>query len=468
LAEPNEEYTYEYLPRRGLTRETEEFYRVKTKINSEGKPVSYGLPYGEEATKVKGLDDKKSIHWVGSSREVGFFGQELWSAGSARSVTITTGEEDARSIYQVLGSKYPSVSAPHGDQSAKKTAIAQFDWVNSFEKIYLAFDNDPPGQAALREVASLFDTTKVYYVKLTKHKDANAYLQAGDDQELKQVWWNARRFQPEGIISEWSEFDKIIDEIEWTPGLPIPFPTLHYKLDGLKTKATILIKGQEGLGKTEILRSFESHVLRTTDFNVATIHLEEPKERQLLGLAGHELGIPVHLSDAQVSKSEIKAALRKLTKVDGRLHVYSHFGSDDPHIIVGIIRFLASACNCKLVTLDPFNHVVTGVLDEDERKMLDMMIMSIATLAQTHDFAFVYTAHTNPDGSTRGSKMMSKAASVVLNIKRDPMHESEYMKRVTELDIEKNRPTSITGAAGKLIFNPDTFMLSELSEELPK
>jgi hypothetical protein len=39
----DELYSYEYLPIRGITKDTLQFYDVKTKIDSEGKPRSIGF-----------------------------------------------------------------------------------------------------------------------------------------------------------------------------------------------------------------------------------------------------------------------------------------------------------------------------------------------------------------------------------------------------------------------------------------
>ncbi len=460
------EWTYEYLPHRGLTEETVRKYEISNRISPVGEPNAYCFKWDRGTGKIKVIKSGQTW-WEGEPGGVGLFGQHLFPAGSAKAITICEGLHDAPSIYQALGSKYPSVAPKNGCGSARKDCIAAREYLNSFDKIYLCFDNDDAGHKTVRDIASLFDFNKVFHVKLEKYKDANEYLCAGDQEALRKAWWAATKFVPEGVLASWSEFDKVIDEKENHPGLPIPFSTLQEMTDGVKLGCVFCVKGQEGLGKTEIIRSIESHVLATTDWNIATIHLEERKEEQLERLAGHQLRIPCHLNGAPVTRDQIKRALRDLTKTDHRLHVYAHFESDDPYLVLDTIRFLGSCCDCRLITCDPFNHVVTGLMDEDERKALDMMIMKVSAMARDHNFAFLYSVHTNPDGSARGSKMLTKAAHTVLEVKRDHLSDNEYMRRVTHLHLEKNRPMSVTGPAGKLIFNPETFMLSELSQEVP-
>src|SRR5204862_141395 len=88
-------------------------------------------------------------------------------------------------------------------------------WLNSFERIYICFDNDEPGQKAAKEVASLFDFNKIYYVKLTKYKDANEYLTEGDPSEFVRVWHNSKRYMIEGVVSSFEELDAIIDKVRF-------------------------------------------------------------------------------------------------------------------------------------------------------------------------------------------------------------------------------------------------------------
>src|SRR5688572_21753538 len=54
----DDSFTYEYLPHRGLTKETLRFYDIKTKIDKEGKPVEDGFVYPDKAVKIRSLETK--------------------------------------------------------------------------------------------------------------------------------------------------------------------------------------------------------------------------------------------------------------------------------------------------------------------------------------------------------------------------------------------------------------------------
>jgi twinkle protein len=462
----NHNYTYEYLPWRGVRKETMEFFKVKTAVDEEGVPNHIMFPYGNGAVKNRLLNEKK--FWAsGPMSDAGLFGHGMFQDGGARAISIFEGELDALSGFQMLGSKYP-VAAVSSTSTAKRDCIRARDYLNSFDKIYLCLDNDEPGQKAVREIATLFDFNKVYHVKLTGLKDANDFLQAGRQEDFTKAWWGAKRFLPEGIISGFKAFDDIIDSDTKKPSVAYPFKTLEEMTYGLRTGETVLFTALEGIGKTEIIRAIEYHLLTTTDANIGAIHLEESKSRQIKGLAGYKLELPVHLPDSPTSKEEVKKAYRDVIQRDDRLHLYSHFGSDDPDNILDTVRFLASACNCKYIFLDHITMVVTGLHGDDERRALDYISTRLAMMAEELDFCLIMVSHVNDEGLTRGSRNISKVAHLWVHLYRNVVAPTTIERNLTYLTVNKNRFAGRTGPAGVLQFNPETFMLKEHDpNELP-
>lgn len=452
------EFTHQYLEYRGFQKRTLEFYRVTTRINAEGRPVAIVYPYTEEASKVRGLP--KQFFAEGKMKDADLFGWQRFSAGQAKAITITEGEDDALAAYEMLGSKYPVVSVS-GASAAKRDCTRRFEYLNSFERIYLCFDNDDPGRKAATEVASLFDFNKVYNVRLTKHKDAQAYHEAKEWKEFTSIWWSAKRFVPEGIISSFEEIDAIIDAEIIRGSATYPFPTLQRMTYGPRQGEVVLLTAFSGIGKTEIIRAIEYHLLKTTEDNIGLIHLEEEKERTVKGLVGYELGRPVHLPDSNISKEDVKGSYRALVGRDDRLHLYSHFGSDDPDSILSAVRFLAANCACKYIFLDHITMVVTGSDTEDERKKLDYISTRLAMMVRELDFTLFMVSHVNDDGKTRGSRNIQLVADLHLQLDRDPHAADHNDRHKTYLNIRKNRFASMTGAAGVLKFNPNTFIVKE-------
>jgi len=460
IAIDNESCTFQFVDSRGVSKETMQFYGVSTKVGPNGQPLELAYPY-PNGLKIRNLV-KKGFHATGDLSTPGLFGKDKFNAGSARAITIFEGEHDALSGYQIL--RYPCTSV-RSSATAVADLTADYDYVNSFEKIYLCFDNDTAGKKALEAVLKqgLFEPSKVYIVKITKngYKDCNDFLQRGEADEFKKIWWNSRRASAaEGILSSFEEFESLLDDEVKKPSIPFPFKTLNDMSYGIRTGECILFTALEGVGKTEVLRAIEYSILKNTNEKIAIIHLEESKPRLLKGLASYELHKPAHLDSSGVSEEQIKSTLRELIKEDGRLFIYDYFGSNDPDEMLRTIRYIVSQ-GVKYVFLDHISIVVSGNSEEDERKTLDYLSTQLAMLAESLDFALIFVSHVNDDGKTRGSRNISKVAHLRIDLHRDLEAESEDERNKTKLVVTKNRFGSTTGPAGVLVFDPKTFEIKE-------
>ncbi len=428
-------------------------YDVKTKIDSTGKPVSLGFRYPNGAYKVR-LIDHKQFYSTGEISKAGLFGRDKFSAGSYKYVTITEGELDALSLHQVVGGPVVSIqSASSGSRDCKQ----DLSWLSSFERIYLAFDNDEQGRKATREVAKLFDYTRVYHVKYTRLKDASDYLQAGVETELRNIWWNAKQYLPETVVSSFHDFETILKE-QTKPGVPYPFPTLSAMTFGIRQGESVLITAQEGVGKTELMHTLEHHLLKETanDVGIGSIFLEEPKYRHLQAVAGLQLRKAVHLPNSGVSNDEILVAVKEAVREDDRLHLYSHFGSSDPEVLLDTIRFLVSARGCGYVLLDHISMVVSGLSGEDERRALDYLSTRLEMMVKELNYALIMVSHVNDNGFTRGSRLISKICDIRIDLERDYMNTDPLVRNKTNVKVSKNRFCGRTGPAGILLFDPVT------------
>jgi twinkle protein len=452
------EYTYEYLPLRGVTADTFRFFDCKTKIDSEGKPVELGFVYPNKSVKVRTLE-KKGFYTKGDIAKAGLFGRDRFSAGSNTTLIITEGELDATSLWQVL--RIPVVSV-HSASSARTDVGVDRSWCNAFEKIVLAFDADEAGREAARSVAAMFDYNKVYQMSFSgdTRKDANDYLRHGEADELASLFANARRFLPAEIESSFHAFEKILGE-EPRQGVDYPFPTWNYMTYGMRTGESVLLTAQEGVGKTEVMHSILHQLLRETDENIGAIFLEEPKQRLLQAIAGIELQKPVHLPDTGVTTAETIAAVKDAVRVDDRLHLYSHFGSDDPDSILDTVRFLVASRGCRRVLLDHITMVVSGLGGKDERTALDYLSTRLEMMVKELDFGLIMVSHVNDDGLTRGSRNISKIADIRIDLTRDIQAADPVVRRTIQSIISKNRFCGRTGPAGYLLFDPLTYTLTE-------
>src|SRR5258708_3041787 len=75
-------FTYEYVPWRGVTKESMEFYGVKTKVAPNGQPIAIGFPYPSGAIKTRFLD-RKDFRWSGDVQP-GLFGMNKFTPGASK------------------------------------------------------------------------------------------------------------------------------------------------------------------------------------------------------------------------------------------------------------------------------------------------------------------------------------------------------------------------------------------------
>jgi twinkle protein len=461
----DEKVTYEYLSHREIDRNTFKFYDVKVAIDTDGKPIRVGFRYPNGSYKIRLFDQKEFFSKPNINGEsisgAGLFGRDRFEIGSHKHVIITEGEYDALAIHSVL--KVPSVSV-QSSSSALRDCTVDRAFLNSFERVYLAFDNDARGREAASAVAKLFDFDKVFHLKFTRFKDGNEYLLNGERDELAGLYHNASKYCPEEIITNLADFRDLLAEAP-KRGVAFPWNTLDDMTYGMYLGQTILVTALEGVGKTEIMHAIEYQLLKETEANVGAVFLEEDPKRNLQALAGLVLKAPVHLPDCSYTTDQVRAAVEGLVQRDGRLHILDHYGDDDPEHLLDTIRYLVSACGCSYVILDHVGMVVSGGAARDERKTLDRIMTKLEMMVKELNFCLIVVSHVNDDGYTRGSRYISKIAHTRIDLHRELLSDDPITRLKTRLIVSKNRYGRKTGPAGCLLFDLETHSYTEVEDD---
>jgi twinkle protein len=224
------------------------------------------------------------------------FGQQLFQGGG-KALTICEGELDALAAFQMQGSLYPTVSIRNGAPAAKKDCQAQFDWIDSFDSIVLAFDADEPGKKSAQEVAELFGP-KCRVMKMDpKLKDACGYLQAGQSKDFTNLWWRAEAYKPDGLINGTELWDEL-QKPQQKPDAYWPWKTIDTMLGHMRKQELITIAAGTGQGKSTFLRQLIHHLLMTTNDKIGMAFLEEAPKRTGLGLMSIEAQKALHIADS--------------------------------------------------------------------------------------------------------------------------------------------------------------------------
>lgn len=454
------EGTFVFMEHRGISKHTMELFGVTTQI-LEGKPHCVVFPYNNDSVKMRSLE-RKAFKTEGQIQEGGLFGSSLFDSGARDILTITEGEFDALSVAEMLGRKTAAVSVQSGSTALRDCKKAHA-WINSFKKIVLCFDNDEQGDKAALAVAPLFDFHKVFRVSMEKYKDANEYLTKGDVDEFVRAWESAKKFTPDSIISSFGDIEKALLKTRDARIGTYPFSQLQRHLFGLHEGELVIIKGLEGIGKTEIFRAMEYHLLKTTNHAIGIVHLEEDNSDTVKAIATYELGLPVALPELGVNEKQIMDAYRlAVGGLEDRLFIHESFDVQGDQGVLDNIRYLSSVCGCKIIFLDHISWLATGMQGEDERLVLDRISQNLKKLAKELRICIICISHVNDDGKTRGSRNITKVANTVIHLVRNVQDSNPEERNRIYLFVEKARLTgTTTGPAGFVVMDRETYRLRD-------
>ena len=413
----------------------------------------------------------KTFSWDGNGQTV-LFGMHLFPGGG-KTITICEGEIDTMAAHQMNGSKWPTVGMPSA--TGIKAVKENLEYLNTFEEIYLAFDNDDAGKRATEDVANLFEPNKCKVVNLAPLKDVGEYLAEGKVEDYTRRWWNAQPFTPEGIVRGSSLWDLVSTDDD-TPSVSYPYDGLQEMTYGIRVGELVTLTAGSGLGKSAVVRELMYHLLNVTEDNIGCMFLEESTKRSALGFMSMAANKPLHLPDTEKTPEELRLAFDQTLGTD-RIFLYDSFGSNSLENIIGRVRHMAKAMDCKYIVLDHLSIVVSSQENGDERKAIDEIVTKLRMLVQELRISLIMVSHLrrpqgqgHEDGAAtslsqlRGSAAIAQLSDMVIGLERNGQHENEVMRNTTTVRVLKNRFSGITGPATYLYYDKTTGRLTETGE----
>ena len=460
------------IPERGITKFTCEAYGVRQSGTEHFYPYT-DAKGTEVAYKIRTVETKQ-FRSQGNIKDALLFGQLLWNKGG-RYVTIVEGELDALAAYQMMGSKYPVVSIKNGAASAVKDCQAQYEWLDSFDAIVLAFDSDEPGREAAAGVAELFGS-KVKIVKFADgFKDACDYLRGNKGADFVKAWWAAEQYVPDGIIAGSDLLDLVMEPLPKAQA-HYPYAGLNSVTGGIRLQEMVVVTAGSGLGKSQFMREIIWQLLCETKENIGIMFLEESVKRTALSLMSLAINKPLHLSEVEADDRDKKEAFDK-TLGSNRLYFYDCFGSTAIDNIISRVRYFAKGLDCRYILLDHVSIVVSDQGHNDERKALDEIMTKLRMIVQETGVSLFVVSHLRrPDGKgheegaatslnqLRGSGSIGQLADMVLGLERAAQHEDPIERNTTRVRVIKNRYSGETGKACAVLYDKYTGRMTEINE----
>lgn len=463
------------IPQRRLSQETCGRFGVTVEYSSTGEIQKHFYPYyntesGEIcAAKVRDVKTK-GFHATGDMSGAGFFGQQQCSGN--KYITITEGELDALSVYEMFNKQYDVVSLRSGASNAAKEIKEQLEWLESYENIVICFDNDKAGDAALEQVKDLFSPNKLKICKLPV-KDASDMLMANRVKDFTQLWWNAKVYRPDGIVAGTETWDKLVEKRQ-VKSIPYPWEGLNHITRGHRPYELVTITSGSGMGKSQFIREIEYDLLRRCEGNIGVLALEEDLARTSLGIMSVAANRPLHLEE-DTPVDELRP-FWEATLGTGRYYLFDHWGSTSADNLLARVRYMAKALDCRYVVLDHLSIVVSSQESGDERKAIDEIMTKLRTLVAETGISLFLVSHLRRSqgkahedgaqislGELRGSQAIAQLSDIVIGMERDQQNANEDIRNTTTVRVLKNRYTGETGPACWLQYDKGTGRMKEVA-----
>jgi twinkle protein len=423
------------------------------------------------AQKIRKAGKQFSVR--GDGKSMPLYGQWLFNGG--KHVVITEGEIDALSVSQAFENKWPVVSLPNGAQSAEKALARSYDWLDTFDRIVLMFDQDEPGQEAVDMVCPLLPPGKVAVATLPE-KDPNEVLVKHGPGPIVKAFWNAALWRPDGIL-DGSEFT--LDKVRTAAvkGLELPWPRLQEMLLGLRKGELTLLTAGSGIGKSTLARELAYHLHQEHSASIGNVFLEEGNTKTAQGYVAIHNNVPLgklRYDPAILTDEQWAASLASV--VHHRMWFYNHFGSLDGKNLLTKLRYMASVCKVDFIILDHISIVTSGIesSSEGERKDIDILMTRLRSLVEETGVGVIAIVHLKRtqknfnEGANvalsdlRGSASLEQLSDNVVALERDQQADGDASTQML-VRILKCRELGETGEADTLNYNRVTGRI-ELAE----
>lgn len=474
---------------RGIRDEFNTMFNVRYSYSEETGEVieqAYTCTQAGELVGYKIREVPKNFYSKGrTGADCDLFMQFKFNRGG-RYVIITEGELDALSAYQMFadynktkGDYETAVVSPTTGANSHKQIAAQYKFFDSFEQIIVAYDSDKAGQDAVETIVKVLPKGKVKIMSM-RYKDANEYLQKGEEKAFISDFYNAKAYVPVGVLPSSGLYDRILNQ---SSVAKIPFPPFMGELNelfigGMPLGHIINIAADTGIGKTTLVNEMIYYWIFNSPHMIGIVSMELDAGQYGEALLSRHIEKKLALIPSQEEKlaflrsDKVKAQAQDLmldSSGNSRFYLLDNRdGSVDD--IKDTIEELVVGCGAKVIVLDPLQDILDGLGNEEQAEFMKWA----KGFMKSHSVTFVFINHmrktpagqngADSEQNIMGSSTIIKSASANILLKRDKMAEDELTRNSTEISVTKNRVCGLTGPAGSIYYDNTTHTLHNLKQ----
>ena len=419
-------YTY-LVEERGFTDETIEHFR----LGYDSKKDAVAIPHfkGGELINIKYrfLNPKDIRYTSEPNAEQWLFYDEGIEVGLSKgAIAIAEGEMDCISLWQA---GFKNVISPGSGANSYGT------WLESIDKIkqvWIAYDNDEPGQSAARELAERIGMEKCRNVAYPEGvKDANEFIMNYSYSDLRELFAKASPFYKYEFSGLGDVIQKIIDdpmdylEVELLPGVK------------LERDQLVVVSGDTNSGKSTVTLNM---VKELAERGVPSLFM--PFERGVYSLGRRYLQIALNKTQEQMqftSKEEWKTYAHSLAR-----HTV-FMAKPERHKIAETITRAKRLFGVKFVVIDHLDYIIRNVSGNRETAIADT-VQNMKLLAEQLGVIIIIVTHIRKlgdQGVSSSRRPMLDDLKGSSSLKQDPevvaMVVPTQDRRGVEIDIQKNK-----------------------------
>lgn len=437
-------YPIKALTGRGISLDAATKYGVRVSIDPmTGEPDAHYYPVykkGQLTGYKKRILATKQFPAIGDTKKSELFGQNVCGNGG-KFLIIVEGELDTLAAYDMFrqkGKKYRVVGLNTGANT--RGVLNNIEWLEKFETIVLALDQDEAGQRATKDISKVLGAGKVKTATFSE-KDPNDMLVNGKIEEFFSAVMNAKEYTPEGFVQISDIFEEATKMPEY--GRPYPWPELTRLTYGRRDGEGIYVGAGVKMGKSEWVNQMLQHIIEVEGRPAAVFKFEEQPAMTARRVAGKLKHKQFHKPDGDFTQEELIQGVKEL---DGKLIMFDTYHRESGNtwdIIKPAIRHAALVDGVKDFFFDPITNFTDGMSPGETDTELRRISNELAAMSK--DLGFFYycfchlkapvTGKPHEEGGRvhsnqfRGSRAMMEKTYYMLGIERDKSPELPIEER---------------------------------------
>ena len=361
-----------------------------------------------------------------------------------KTLLLTEGEIDSLSVAE---SGFRNVASLPNGASKYEWIEFNWEWLESFEKIIIWFDNDKPGVTTRRDTCTRLGAYRTKFVNLPQKlekdgkeinvKDASDVLYHFGSEKVLDLINNAQEMPIQNIVdlSEVEDFD-----IETAPGLSTGLKDVNDILYKFIYGSVVILTGKKGHGKSTLLNQlFVCDALEKGESififsgEMGNNILKNWIETTLIGREN------IELKDGFVRKFNKDAIKPMRDWYKGRILAFDDI-KNDADIILDRAVNVTRRFGVKIWLLDNLMTLNIGVEKDSEQWLKQKeFIVRLVSLAKTYGVLIILVAHPKKQGNmdidrrlapedVAGSNDLGNLAQYILSVHRFSKREKQGEK----------------------------------------